>query len=386
MGLAVGLMSGTSLDGIDVAMVDIKGSGLDTELTLIDFMTVPFDDDVREKIMMNSSVSTSDVKQICSLNFQLGQLFADATVVICTKNGVDVEDLDFIGSHGQTIHHLPISESGFVSSTLQIGEPAVIAFRTNTLVVSNFRTMDIAAKGQGAPLVPYTEWILYRHEKKGRLLQNIGGIGNVTVMPANATLESVTAFDTGPGNMVIDELVKRLFGVPYDSGGKLAAKGCVDDDLLSKCMSHPYFLLAPPKSTGRELFGAFYVDQLLLGNEQMNPYDLVATMTMFTAKTIAFHYEKYIFPHHDISEIIVSGGGSYNTTLIAMLTELLSGTCCVSTGEDIGFSSEAKEAIAFAILANETIHGNPSNVKSATGASENVLLGNITYPPRKNKS
>ena len=381
MGYAVGLMSGTSLDGIDVALVEIKGQKLTSELKLVDFMTVSFSEIERAKIMESLSVETSDVQKICSLNFSLGYKFADAVKQICAKNKLDLEKLDVIGSHGQTIYHQPKKQAQFVPSTLQIGEPAVIAYETNTKVVSNFRTMDMAAGGQGAPLVPYTEWILYGSQEKSRVLQNVGGIGNVTILPKQSTLSDITAFDTGPGNMIIDEICKRLFNTPYDKNGEFAAKGNINESLLTQCMEIPYINEAPPKSTGRELFGKEFVEKLIEENKHLSKYDLLATMTMFTAKSIASNYQRFIFPHHKIDEVIIGGGGSYNKTFIRMLQNLLKTQCKVLIQEDIGYSSEAKEAIAFALLANETINGNGSNVPNATGAKECVILGNITLPP-----
>lgn len=381
MGYVVGLMSGTSLDGVDVALVEIKGNGVESKITLIDFMTLSFSEEERKEIMNSLSVDTSNVQQICSLNFSLGYKFADAVKVICKKNHIPLEKLDVIGSHGQTIYHQPKVEGKFIPSTLQIGEPAVIAYETNAKVVSNFRTMDMAAGGQGAPLVPYTEWVLYGDHEKSRLLQNVGGIGNVTVLPKQANLEDISAFDTGPGNMIIDEICKQLFHVPYDNGGSLAAQGTVNEKLLEQCMNIPYILEEPPKSTGREIFGKEFVSELIEENSSLSKYDLLATMTMFTAKSIAVNYQKFIFPNYKIDEVIIGGGGSYNLTFIRMLKELLKEDCEVMTQEEVGYSSEAKEAIAFALLANETLHGNGSNVPNATGAKECVILGNITLPP-----
>jgi anhydro-N-acetylmuramic acid kinase len=385
MRYVIGLMSGTSLDGIDIALVRIQNSGRDTKAELIDFLTLPFSEEIRQEIVDSISIERSNVQLICSLNFKLGYLFADAVKQICKCNNLSLSEIAVIGSHGQTIYHQPEQEGNFIPSTLQIGEPAVIAYETNTVVVSNFRTMDMAAGGQGAPLVPYTEWILYGSETKSRLLQNIGGIGNVTVIPKAASLEDVYAFDTGPGNMIIDELCRKLFNIPYDKGGKLAAKGTVNKELLKRCMDIPYITAKPPKSTGRELFGKQFVDKIIEQYNHISKYDLLATMTMFTAKTIAENYRRFIFPNLQVDEVIVGGGGSYNDKLLAMLRELLQNECEVLTQEDIGLSSEAKEAVAFAILANETMNGNCSNVPSATGAKHPVILGNITLPPTQKR-
>ncbi|QDX95531.1 anhydro-N-acetylmuramic acid kinase [Brevibacillus laterosporus] len=383
MAYVIGLMSGTSLDGIDVALVDIQGSGYDSQVKLLDFMTLPFAQDVRDEIVDSLSLDRSHVQLICSLNFKLGELFADAVDAICEQNQLDFTSITAIGSHGQTIYHQPQSKGQYVASTLQIGEPAVIAYRTNTTVISNFRTMDMAAGGQGAPLVPYTELILYRDHEKSRLLQNIGGIGNVTVIPKGAQLDDVYAFDTGPGNMIIDEICKILFGTAYDKDGAWAAKGVVNQTLLEQCMSIEYMQEAPPKSTGRELFGKQFVERMMRENAHVSPYDLLATMTMFTASSIAYHYKNFIFPTLQVDEVIIGGGGSYNKTLLSMLQQQLGDTCRVITQEDVGLSSEAKEAVAFALLAHETLHRLPSNVPTATGAREPVILGNVTYPPRR---
>jgi len=380
LGFAVGLMSGTSLDGIDAALVELNGSGLETEVRLIDFMTISIEQSLLREIEDAISLKASNAQHLCSLNFKLGFAFADAVKQICDKNQFALNDLDFIGSHGQTIYHQPEVEGQFIQSTLQLGEPAVIAYETSTKVVSNFRVMDMAAGGYGAPLVPYSELLLYQNKTKSRLLQNIGGIGNVTVIPRNATVDQLEAFDTGPGNMIIDEICKRFFNVGYDANGDLAAKGTVNERLLERCMSVPYILAPIPKTTGRELFGTQFVDQILAEYKEVSPHDLVATMTMFTAKSIAENYKQFIFAKHSIDEVIVSGGGSHNKTLLRMLQGLLV-ECKVCIQEDIGYSSDAKEAIAFAILANETLHGIPSNVPSATKAGRSVILGNITPVP-----
>lgn len=377
----VGLMSGTSLDGIDAALVRVNNSGLETEMEMIEFVTCPFPKEIEKEIMQSLSADTSNVQLICSLNFKLGKLFANAVKEVCHKAGFPINKLDLIGSHGQTIYHQPLQEQNYIPSTLQIGEAAVIAHDTNTLVISNFRTMDMAAGGQGAPLVPFTEYILYRSEAKGRLLQNIGGIGNVTVLPKQASLDDMYAFDTGPGNMIIDEVCRQLFNISYDEGGNIAKQGQINDGLLSYCISHPYIMSPPPKSTGRELFGKQYVVKLLKMFESVPNQDILATVTMFTAKSIVENYRNFIFPKTSIEEVIIGGGGSYNKTLLNMIQSLLGNSIRVLTQEELGYSSEAKEAVAFALLANETFHGHTSNVPKATGADSDVILGNMTFPP-----
>ncbi|MDA1762780.1 anhydro-N-acetylmuramic acid kinase AnmK [Bacillus cereus] len=377
-----GVMSGTSLDGIDVALVHIEGSGVDSKVELIHFTTVPFCSDIKNEIQQALSIENSNVQLICSLNFKLGLCFANAVKEVCKKANFPLEQLDLIGSHGQTIYHQPAPEVNIISSTLQIGEPAVIAYEMDTTVISNFRTMDMAAGGQGAPLVPYSEIILYRHQTKNRLLQNIGGIGNVTVIPTHLSDKSVIAFDTGPGNMIIDEVCQRLFQLPYDQNGRSAKQGVVVDEILTYCMNHPFLNMKPPKSTGREQFGREFVSELLQRFKKHNKENILKSVTMFTASSIVHHYQEFIFPYYEIDEVILGGGGSYNRTLVEMIRYgLKEEKCKIFIQEDLGYSSEAKEAIAFAILANETYHRNPGNVPSATGAKNSVILGNVTFPP-----
>ncbi|MGG1139756.1 anhydro-N-acetylmuramic acid kinase AnmK [Bacillus mycoides] len=377
-----GIMSGTSLDGIDVALVHIEGNGVDSKVELIHFTTVPFCKDIKNEILQALSIDTSNVQLICSLNFKLGLCFANAVKEVCKQADLSLKQLDLIGSHGQTIYHQPAPEGNIISSTFQIGEPAVIAYETNTTVISNFRTMDMAAGGQGAPLVPYSEVILYRHQTKNRLLQNIGGIGNVTFIPNKLCKKDVIAFDTGPGNMVIDEVCMQLFDLSYDKNGEIAKKGVVIDEILMYCMDHPFLKIAPPKSTGREQFGKEFVNELFNRFKEFSKEDILATVTMFTANSIVQQYKEFILPFYEIDEVILGGGGSYNDTLVEMIREgLKEEYCTVLIQEELGYSSSAKEAIAFAILANETYHRNPGNVPSATGARESVILGNTTFPP-----
>ncbi|MGG1364399.1 anhydro-N-acetylmuramic acid kinase AnmK [Priestia megaterium] len=378
---AVGLMSGTSLDGIDAALVQIEGSGYESKVKLLHFITVPFSPQLKKEIEQALSFEHSNVQLICSLNFKLGYAFADAVKKVCQEARFSLEQIDVIGSHGQTIYHQPYASGSTAMSTLQIGEPAVIAYETKTKVVANFRVMDMAAGGQGAPLVPHTERILYSHDERTRLLQNIGGIGNVTLIPPKKSPIPVVAFDTGPGNMMIDEACQQLFNVSFDENGRLAAGGKIISELLEDCMNHDYMKLSPPKSTGRELFGTQYTRRLLENYSKHKKEDLLATITMFTASSIVHHYETFIFPVYSIDEVIIGGGGSYNNTLMNMIKTQIGKRCSVYTQEEIGMSSEAKEAVAFAVLANETLSGYPSNVPSATGALSPVILGNITPVP-----
>lgn len=378
--LAIGLMSGTSLDGIDAALVEITGSGVDTKVKLLEFITLDMDDNIKNEIKEACLEEKSSVEGICSLNFKLGYVFAKGAKEVCRKANIKMEDVDFIASHGQTIYHIPKERDGLVKSTLQIGEASVIAYETNTLVVSNFREMDMASGGEGAPLVPYTEYILYGEKGKTIALQNIGGIGNVTVLPKDNSIDSIFAFDTGPGNMIIDEACNILFNIPYDKNGEIAAGGNINTEMLEELMKCSYIYKKPPKSTGREDFGEKFTRDLIEKYKNIPKKDIISTFTMFTAKTIGYNYRNFILKERGLDKVIISGGGSHNKTLINFIREEVKGVE-VLTQEDIGFSSDAKEAIAFAILGNETLHNSFSNVPSATGANEKVILGQITMSP-----
>ncbi len=376
MAFAVGIMSGTSLDGVDAALVEIHGTNTDTTVQLMEFATLPLGTEIVKKIKEVLSIETSSVDKICSLNVELGYVFSETVKAVCKKADFPLEQVDFIASHGQTIYHLPVPGEHQAASTLQIGESAVISEETKTMVVSDFRTRDMAVKGQGAPIVPYSEFVLYRDTERTRLLQNIGGIGNVTVIPAGAQMEDVLAFDTGPGNMIIDELCQHFYQKAYDEGGEYAAKGKVNQGLLSEMMAHPYIERSYPKTTGREDFGVEYTAALIEGwQDVVTPNDFIATATQFTAQSIATNVAPFI---DDQSDLIIAGGGSYNAVLVQMVKEQLP-TARVLIQEEVGFSSEAKEAIAMTVLANQTIHHLPSNVPSATGATKPVILGKITY-------
>lgn len=378
--LAIGLMSGTSLDGVDAVLCEIEGAGLQTKVNQVAFATTPLPSPIKEKIKRCCALDHASSDLICSLNFELGEVFAQAVLSLCEQAGIQSSSLDFVASHGQTIYHIPKTQGELVASTLQIGESAVIAFRCHCPVVANFRVMDMAAQGEGAPLVPYSEYLLYREEHANIALQNIGGIGNVTYLPAKGGIDDLLAFDTGPGNMMIDAAAQLLFDLPYDDQGKLAAQGKVLPELAQELRAHPYLCKTPPKSTGREMFGIPYTKQLLQRYANASPYDLLATFTWFSAYCIGESYRQFLLPKGALQKVILAGGGAHNATLRSMIQkELPQSEVCIQ--EDLGYSSDAKEAIAFVILGNETLHGNFSNVPAATGARQKVILGNITPNP-----
>lgn len=377
--LAVGLMSGTSLDGLDVVLCEIEKFGINTKIKELAFKTFPFPVKLRETVQKIAENHAVGIAQICSVNFELGKWFSDSVLAICSDYGINSSELGFIASHGQTVYHIPKAQGELVASTLQLGESAVIAYDCQCPVVSNFRTMDMAAGGEGAPLVPFSEFVLYRSETDTVALQNIGGIGNVTIIPANAELSEVFAFDTGPGNMMINDAMEILYQKTFDKGGKIASTGKIIDELKEELKQHPYLNIQPPKSTGREEFGADYTKRLIEKYNELPPQDFIATITWFAAYSMAFSYRQYVMPSHNLSEIILAGGGVHNLNLLQNLKDLMPEVRVV-TQEEKGFSSDSKEAVAFVVLGNETLNHQTSNVPSATGAKEGVVLGNIVFP------
>ncbi len=374
---AVGLMSGTSGDGVDAALVDIRGSGHNLKVKPLAFVSTAYPPDLQQRVLAAAARGT--VAEICHLNVVLGEWFARAALRVIQQAGVEPRKIDVIGSHGQTIHHLPdaVDEPGVgpVRSTLQLAEPAVIAERTGITTVANFRPRDMAAGGQGAPLTPYVHYVLLRDRTRSRLIVNLGGIGNVTYLPAGKGLDAVVAFDTGPGNMVMDGLVQRLTKgkEAMDRGGRLAAKGKVAVGLLAKLLAHPYLKQKPPKSTGREEFGEVFVDRILAAQKahRLKPEDLLATSALLTAITLG-SARKWL--NGPVDEVIVGGGGVRNRTLMGNLSSVFS-PVPVRTFETAGWESKAFEAVAFAVLAYQTVHGQAANVPSVTGATHPVVLG-----------
>lgn len=385
--LIIGLMSGTSADGIDAALVRITGSGRETKLISEGFISVPYSAEMRQRLLNVAAGDFGGSRELCLLHFRLGELFARACLDLCEAVHISPEQVDFVGSHGHTVYHAPLACAYLgapARGTLQIGEPSVIAEALNTICVSDFRVRDFAAEGYGAPLVPYTEYLLYADSKRDVALQNIGGIGNLTLIPAGASLEEVCAFDTGPGNMVMDAVCERITKgkMRYDESGKIAAAGKVSAELLRYMEDDSYLKLAPPKTTGREKYGRDYVDRLFekaksLGLEDN---DILASATMFTARciTIGLHLVRPHADEHNRLRLIAGGGGASNPTLLKMIAQCLP-ECDVLTNEDIGRNSDAKEAEAFALLANETIHEHCNNAISATGATHPVVMGKISF-------
>jgi len=372
-----GLMSGTSADGIDVAIVDITAKG--QRVVTYDMFSYPAV--IRKAVLHLCDPQKSRVDDICHYNFLLGRLFAMALIETCQKHKIPLKSIDLVGSHGQTIFHIPSGRryrGEMIRSTLQIGEPSVIAEMTGITTVSDFRPRDIACGGQGAPLVPFADYILFNHKRYHRALQNIGGISNVTYLPAGGRLNDILAFDCGPGNMIIDAVVSIITNgrSKYDRNGAIAERGQINDVLLKKFLRHPFFRLLPPKTTGRETFGVAYAQKFYQAGISMGlrQVDIVATATALTATTIADSYRRFLPVVPD--QVILCGGGAKNCCLVKMLGQKLNESKLMTT-DDFGISSDAKEAVSFALLAWATIKGIANNVPSATGAERSAVLGKI---------
>jgi anhydro-N-acetylmuramic acid kinase len=380
-----GVMSGTSADGIDVALLEIRPNRGQLKLHLLGHSAFPFPAALRKAVLAAMDAKSTSTAELARLHWRLGQAYAEAVRTTLDRHPCKIE---LVGCHGQTIYHqaTPLPYAGRkVACTWQIGEPALLAAELGVPVVSNFRPADMVAGGQGAPLVPLLDFVQFADKKRARVLQNIGGIGNLTLLPPALDADSVLAFDTGPGNMVIDALMQRLFGKPYDRGGKIAATGRVVESTLAAALRHPFFKAKPPKSAGREEFGAAFAADFLRAcrKAKATDEDAVATATALTARSIADALTRFVLPRLQRNasvDYIVSGGGAKNSTLMEMLRSGLEPLRCnLMQSADAGIPVDAKEAVAFALLAYFTWHRHPANVPSATGAKRPAILGQITY-------
>jgi anhydro-N-acetylmuramic acid kinase len=379
-----GIMSGTSADGIDVAVVRIAPCKQNAKLTLLAHEGFAVPAPLRRAVLAAMNAAATSTAELARLNWRLGLAYAEAVNATLKRHPLKLE---LIGCHGQTLYHQPRTESYVgrrFGCTWQLGEAAAIAAAAGVPVVSNFRPADIFAGGQGAPLVPLLDFVLFADPRRGRVLQNIGGIGNLTAIPAGAGADAVIAFDTGPGNMIIDALTQELYGKRFDRNGAFAARGRVLTLVLTAALANPYFKLKPPRTAGREQFGREYAAEFLASCQQHSnrPEDALATATALTAETIARSYKSFVLRAMKgrAVDYIVSGGGARNATLMAMLAHRLGPLGCeLATSEQFGLPAEAKEAAAFALLAWQTWHHLPGNVPRATGASRPTILGQVTY-------
>ena len=379
-----GLMSGTSLDGLDVAVVDFTHDEGKVRHELLHFVTMPYDDGLKQELhkLMDPA---APLHLVSSMNMYLGERYSHSMMKALHEAGIDLETVDLISSHGQTIWHEPAVEPYRLyacPNTMQIGDIAVLAERTGKTVIGDFRTRDMAAGGQGAPLVPFADQVLFQSESVGRVLLNIGGIANMTVLPRLGSEQPIVAYDTGPGNMVIDACVARHSGgqSSFDKDGELAKCGTVDEDWINRLTGHEYFAAPAPKSTGRELFGAAFVETFWAEGDEhgLSSIDKISTATMLTAKTIAAEIQRYI-QSHDVKEVIISGGGVHNQTLVGYLKGLLPEDLKFATTNDFGVDADAKEAIVFALLGYLGIHKMPNSLPAATGAKKATIMGKIVW-------
>ena len=371
---AIGIMSGTSLDGIDICLVNIHQIKKDYTYEIEQFKSYKYRLSLINKIKEASKNDTSTVQKICSLNYEVAYAYVEAIQQFINDTSCNMVEVDFIAMHGQTIWHNPNHMDGYFSSTLQIGEPAVIAYAFNKKVISNFRTMDMAAGGSGAPLIPFVNYQLYKNQNKNIAFQNIGGIGNVCYLKKNSSPDDVIAFDTGPGNMLIDGAMQKLYHLDYDAFGNIAKKGKMTTEVLAETIEDSNLYMPYPKSTGREKYNDQYLDDLISKIKKYTPKneDVIATITAYTAYTIIKEYQLFL---PDIDEIILSGGGAHNKFLVDLLRQNLTAKIIISDQID------AYEAFGFAILGHMTILNQASNLPSVTGAKKAVILGNITNPP-----
>jgi anhydro-N-acetylmuramic acid kinase len=383
--IVAGVMSGTSADGINVALVKIgertSGGRQGPPYTMLGHAEYPYPKPVRNFVLGAMNTQHASVADLARLNFLLAELYAEAVLTTQKKFSVQAE---LIGCHGQTLYHQGEAAAFLgrkIAVTWQTGEGAVVAARVGVPVVSDFRPADMAAGGKGAPLVPFLDYRLYSDAAMGRVVQNIGGIANLTAIPAGASVEGLLAFDTGPGNMVMDAVTIRLFNKPYDRGGRIAASGVVLEKVVTGLLRASYFRRQPPKTAGREEFGREFAKRFLKLCGRARKQDVVATATLLTARSIIDAVQKFVLPRSSFGEFVVSGGGAKNLALMKMLESGLSphGLKVRSTDE-FGLPAQAKEAVAFALLAHETWHRRPSNVPAATGAKRPAILGKISYP------
>lgn len=378
--LVIGTLSGTSIDSVDIVLIRISNCGIQTELEVLKYRQYPFSKEIKDFVLKCSSPEQSNVADICKLNFILGRLFSDKIDIFIKEAGYSNSDISFIGSHGQTIYHIPSDENYFGysgKSTLQIADASVIANLTGITTVGDFRCADIAVEGTGAPLVPYLDFIMFNVPDKNRMLVNIGGIANLTYLKADCKIEEVTAFDTGPGNMIIDAITHKLYNKEYDLNGDIASSGKFSKKLFEYlCNVDNFYNADIPKSTGREYYGDDFVNRLLAFSENIEARDIINTVSEYTVYCVYSNYKNHINSLALPDEIFLSGGGVSNNFLFKTFSKYFTDSKIQIINKS-GITPNNKEAVLFAVLANETMCGNYSNIRNSTGAQKNVLLGKI---------
>lgn len=377
-------MSGTSADGIDACLVKIDNTKKNLKAKPCGCKTYRFPQKLQQKIIQLSDPSYQNLDEVIRLNMVLGEYFAHAVFSVAKAFGYETSEIDLIGSHGQTVRHLPEWKKKFgkkVRATFQIGEPAVIASKTGKVTVGDFRESDMARGGQGAPLTPYIHYLLFRDKRNSRMVVNIGGIANVTVLPKQGKVDDIFAFDSGPGNMIVDNLMKKIYGKNLDKDGKIASSGKVNFDLLSRLKKNKYFGKRPPKSCGRENFGEEFVSKILNWAKKlrMKPEDIITTASEFSVWSIFDAYERFVKPKIKLNQVLLSGGGVHNKYFLKRL-KLLFHPIEVMSVQELGVDPDFLEAISFAILANQTIEGKKVSFKKTTGAKKPGVLGKICLP------
>lgn len=381
-----GVMSGTSLDGIDVVIADLQGHGRQLRVTAWYGASFAFSEELYDRLAKAASEESIGVAELSQLNVRLAHEYAQAITRTLASKEDSIQRLDLVGCHGQTIRHLPDKAPCLgmeIHSTLQIGDPATMAQLLGLPVIGDFRLADMACGGQGAPLVPYFDYVIFAHDTEFRGCLNLGGVANLTVLPSGASVDQVYGFDTGPANMIIDALCSRLLGLPFDEGGEIAKSGVVNEALLSELLLDTYFLSTPPKSTGRDYLNHAFLRRLLDRSDHISAENLIATATALTARSAWQAYRAFVEPQHAINRLIVSGGGAHNQTLMDLLRDCFARngrTVDIETSDSYGIGVDSKEALCFAVLAHETANGIPTGMPSVTGADRPAVLGKLCIP------
>ncbi len=382
--MVVGLMSGTSADGIDACLVKIDNTKRNLRAMPVVCKTCRFPQKLQRKIIQVSDPSCQDLDEVLRLNMVLGEYLARAVFSVVKASGCKMEEIDLIGSHGQTVRHLPEWKRRFgrrVRATFQIGEPSVIASRTGVITVGDFRGGDMARGGQGAPLTPYAHYLLFGDKRVSRMVINIGGIANVTVLPRRGSVNDIFAFDTGPGNMVVDTLMRKLYGKSYDKDGKTASSGKVNSGLLNRLKKNEYFRRRPPKSCGREDFGEEFASKILKRAKRlrMREEEIIATVSELSIWSILDAYRRFVKPKVRLDQVLLCGGGVHNRYFFERL-KILFAPIKITSVRELAVNPDFLEAISFAILANQTIEGEPASFRKTTGAKNLGVLGKICLP------